>query len=134
MNLNKRGSFVEYQVYPEDYFNGCDVSVYFGDVWVDDIAAIQFRVSEEVQPIFGYNSYVWDAVARGKRLVQGSFRIHFRESNYLNKILMRQHLTKSNLDFWKREALERISPEEMDETMLLYQNDPQLIKSQLKNI
>ena len=43
---------LEYQVYPEEYFSGCDVSVYFGDAWIDEIVSINFALMEYVQPVF----------------------------------------------------------------------------------
>ena len=77
----------EYQIFPEEYFSGADVSIYFGDVFVDDITSLSFVLTEMVQPIYGYASYVFDDVARGSRLVQGAFSIAFRESGYLYTIL-----------------------------------------------
>ena len=38
-------------------------------------------------PIFGYNSYTFDDIAVGSRLVQGSFTINFTEANYLTRVL-----------------------------------------------
>lgn len=121
-----------YQVYPEDYFSGSDVSIYFGDVWVDEVVAVNFSVMEYVQPIYGFNSYTWDAISRGARIVQGSFRLNFREANYLNKILMRQSATKNTLEYWKRYPNEQLSVDEFEETLLLHQNSPEEIRSQLK--
>lgn len=77
---------INYQLFPEDYFSGCDVNVYFGDVWVDEIVSIQFAMQEQVLPIYGYNSYTYDAIARGNRIIQGSFRINFKESLYLKMV------------------------------------------------
>ena len=55
------------------YFSGANVRVYFGDVWVEEMASIQFSVQENVAPIYGFNSYMFDKVARGTRLVSGTF-------------------------------------------------------------
>lgn len=77
----------EYQRFPEEYFSGSDVNVYMGDTWVEDLTGLSFTLQEQVNPVFGYQSYTWDAVSRGSRLVQGSFRLAFRESSYLHRIL-----------------------------------------------
>lgn len=77
----------EYQYFPEEYFSGSDVTIYFGDTWVDDITGLQFGLHEPVKPVHGYASYTWDAVSRGARMVQGQFRIAFKEAGYLHVIL-----------------------------------------------
>ena len=77
----------EYQYFPEDYFSGADITIYFGDIFVDDITGLEFSLQERVQPVYGYNSYTYDSVARGQRLIQGSFTIAFREAGYIYRIL-----------------------------------------------
>ncbi|MCX7610384.1 MAG: hypothetical protein N2043_02200 [Ignavibacterium sp.] len=86
----------EYDIFPEDYFSGCDVSIYFGDTWVDDITGINFVINENVMPIYGYASYTYDQVARGSRIVQGQFRIAFKEAGYLHSILSHIGQLKQN--------------------------------------
>jgi hypothetical protein len=77
---------VEYKRFSEEYFSGQDVRIYFGDIWVDEIVALQFSMQQNVAPIFGYASYTYDVVAKGARQIQGSFRINFKESYYLHFI------------------------------------------------
>ena len=77
----------EYQYFPEDYFSGSDVTVYFGDVWADDIVSLSFTLEEKVLPIYGYASYTYDEVARGNRLVSGQFTVAFKEVGWLYTIL-----------------------------------------------
>ncbi len=78
---------MEYQLFSSDYFSGADVKLYFGDIWVDEVTTITFQLQEEVMPIYGYHSYTYDAIARGKRLVQGSFGINFTSVGYLQQVL-----------------------------------------------
>ena len=80
---------VEFQRFSEEYFTGADVRIYFGDDWVDEITSLSFQVIENVQPIYGYASYTYDAVARGIRQIQGQFSINFKESYYLHSIMNR---------------------------------------------
>src|SRR6185312_4609161 len=83
----RQDSRVEYQLFSADYFSGADVKLYFGDIWVDEVTTITFQLQEEVMPVYGYHSYTFDTVARGKRLIQGSFGINFTSASYLQQIL-----------------------------------------------
>jgi peptidoglycan hydrolase-like protein with peptidoglycan-binding domain len=76
----------EYQFFPEEYFTGSDLTIYFDDIWLDELTHLQFTLKEQVMPVFGYNSYVWDSVARGNRIIQGSFAIGFKEAGYLYRV------------------------------------------------
>lgn len=78
---------VEYQLFPEEYFSGCDITIYFGDVFISEISGIEFTLQEKVNPIYGYASRTFDAVARGSRIVTGSFKIPFREAGYIEAAL-----------------------------------------------
>ena len=78
---------VNTQRYKEDYFTGADVKLYFSDILIDEVTGIQFSMQENVQPVYGYASYVWDKVVRGNRMVQGSFSINFKENYYLLGVL-----------------------------------------------
>lgn len=82
----------DYPIYNDDYYSGTDVSIYFGDTWVDEIVSIQFEVQEKVSPIFGYADYIYSRLAKGNRTVYGKFRINFTEAGYMQGIIDR--LTK----------------------------------------
>lgn len=69
------------------YFSGIDAEIYFGEVYVDEVVEIGFQIQQNTMPLFGYNSYVFDGIAQGARMIQGSFTINFTEANYLYKIL-----------------------------------------------
>lgn len=75
--------------YEFDYFSGSQISVYIGDVLVDDIATIQYHVSQRKRPIYGYASQYFHKVASGQVLVEGTFSIPFKESDYLLLALAR---------------------------------------------
>lgn len=78
---------VEYQVFPESYFGGADVKIYFGDVFVDDVLGISFVLQEQVKPLYSYAARTYKEVSRGNRIVQGKFYIAFREAGYVHGIL-----------------------------------------------
>lgn len=69
------------------YFSGTDAEIYFGDVFIDDVVGIQFAVQQNALPLYGYNSYVFDDIAVGTRMVQGSFTINFTKSSFLFEVL-----------------------------------------------
>lgn len=77
----------ESQYFPEEFFSGADVVIYFGDVWVADLTGFNFSLTETIKPVFGYASHTWDAVKRGIRIINGQFRIAFKDSGYLFTIL-----------------------------------------------
>lgn len=79
----------QYQRFPAEYFSGADTRIYFGEEWIDEITNLSFSLVENVQPIFGYASYTYDAVARGSRQIQGQFSINFKESYYLHFVTNR---------------------------------------------
>lgn len=75
------------QIFPSHYFTGADVSIYFGDVFVDEIVDLEFALQEPVLPLKGYASHTFHRVARGARTIQGSFTINFKSNAYLYMIL-----------------------------------------------
>ena len=77
------------------YYSVIDAEVYFGNEYVEDVHDIHWGIQQNVQPLFGYNSYTYDEVARGNRLIVGSFTIVFTSPNYLFSIL--QAANKANV-------------------------------------
>ena len=73
----------------KEYFSGANARVYFGSVWMESIAGIQFSMNEQVAPIYGFHSYTFDRISRGQRIVQGSFTLNFTENGYLQTVLDR---------------------------------------------
>ena len=73
--------------YLKRYYSVIDAEIFFGNEFVEDIAYIEWNVQQSVVPIFGYNSYTYDELARGTRYIQGVFDINFTSPNYLFQIL-----------------------------------------------
>ena len=76
-------------IYDLDYFDPCQMFLYIGDVWVDEITSISYEDSENKTPIYGYASQLFDDLAAGQCLVQGNFTINFKEQGYLWAVLKR---------------------------------------------
>lgn len=75
------------ETYATSYFTGSQASIWIDDIWVDEVFGISFSASQSILPIFGYASSLFDAVARGKVLVQGVFEINFVDEGYLYSVL-----------------------------------------------
>ena len=83
----QRQPIVNAYYYAPEYFSGCDVRIYIGDVYVDEAMRISFELQEKRAPIYGYASVTYDALAQGTRIVQGWFDIAFRRVGYLTYLL-----------------------------------------------
>jgi hypothetical protein len=83
-------------IYDQDYFSGSQVSIYVGDIWVDEITSFSYSMSQNKNPIYGYASQLFDDVAVGQAIVQGNFTINYKEQGYLWAVLKRyQNLVAS---------------------------------------
>lgn len=69
------------------YYSEIDAEIYFGNEYVEDIDYIEWSINESTIPLFGYNSYTYDEIAKGSRIINGSFTINFTSPNYLFQII-----------------------------------------------
>lgn len=69
------------------YYSVIDAEIYFGNEYVEDVHDISWSIRQNVTPLFGYNSYTYDEIARGNRTIFGTFTINFTSPNYLFSIL-----------------------------------------------
>lgn len=69
------------------YYSSIDADLYFGDVFIDEITNITWQVQQNAMPIFGYNSYTFDTIATGSRIIQGQFAVNFTKANYLAEVM-----------------------------------------------
>ena len=69
--------------YTPQYYSGAQAQIYFGDILIDEIVQFQYTTATNKMPIYGYASELFDTVASGNLLVQGSFVINFVEAGYL---------------------------------------------------
>jgi hypothetical protein len=69
------------------YYSSIDAEIYFGDIFIGDVTNITWMIQQQTLPLYGYNSYTFDDMAIGSRIIQGQFAINFTERNYLiNKV------------------------------------------------
>lgn len=69
------------------YYSSVDAKIYLDNVELEEIDHIIWTVQEAHMPLYGYNSYVYDEVAVGSRLIQGQFAINYIIPDYLQSIL-----------------------------------------------
>lgn len=74
---------VNYERFPPEYFSGTNIHIFFEDIYIDEISMLSFNMQEQVLPIHGYNSHLYDTMLRGTRIVQGNFAINFKKTNYI---------------------------------------------------
>ena len=69
--------------YGYEYFSGANVIVKTNGHSCLEAAAISYNYMDSKQPIYGYCSQMFDAVAPGQKLIQGSLVINYVYDNYL---------------------------------------------------
>jgi hypothetical protein len=69
------------------YFSSIDADIYFGDTFIDEVTFIQWELDQQTMPLMGYNSYVFDDIAVGSRMIQGRVGINFTNAGYLYTVL-----------------------------------------------
>lgn len=87
--INPAPSYTDVTGFSKEYFSGARVQIYFGDTFIEEITSLEYTLTENIAPIYGFASHTFDKMARGTRLVQGSFTINFTETGYLQTILDR---------------------------------------------
>lgn len=79
--------------YYDYYFSGQDIRVFIDgtehQAGFDDfpICELKFRIEQNKKVIYGFWSYVYDAVMRGTRVVSGSFSITTLYPNYMKQVV-----------------------------------------------
>lgn len=70
-----------------DYYSGSQITVWFGNILLDDINSIQWSRQQNKRPIYGYASQQFDDVAKGTVLIQGNFVVNFRQAGYISTLM-----------------------------------------------
>jgi hypothetical protein len=97
MGYFKDGPLAESQIgLNKEFYSGSQASIFIGDIWLDDLCEYRYQTNYSAAPIYGYGSQLYDHVAEGKLIVQGSLTINFREPNYLWAILERNKYNQGN--------------------------------------
>lgn len=65
------------------YYSGANVWVEIEDQAILEVAALSVQKTDSSTPVYGYSSVLFDAVAAGQRIVQGSLIINYIRPDYL---------------------------------------------------
>lgn len=69
------------------YYSSAEAKLFFGGEELEEIVTINWTMQEPKMPLYGYNSFTFDEVAVGSRIIQGTFIINYLVPNYLAKIV-----------------------------------------------
>jgi hypothetical protein len=69
------------------YFTATQARMYIGNLFIEELAGVQFVLQGNKVPVYGYASEAFDAIGNGKYLVQGQLMIHFISEGYLYTVL-----------------------------------------------
>lgn len=86
-DLKHHNAFTVHNVKGRRYYSSIDATILLNGDIVEEIVQIQWTIQEQTMPLFGYNSFVWDEVAKGNRIIQGVFAINFTVPDYLDQLI-----------------------------------------------
>jgi hypothetical protein len=72
------------------YWSGLDVQVYADNILLEEAIQLNYYITEQVRPYYGYASFVPDRMHHGSRLIQGELSMNFKRDGYLFSLM--QHL------------------------------------------
>lgn len=76
------------------YYSSVDAEIYFGDRHIDEVLNINWSIQQQAMPIYGYNSYCFDDMAIGSRIVQGQFSLNFIKAGFLTELQKNNELPR----------------------------------------
>jgi len=71
----------------DTYFTSAQCRVYIGDLFIDELQAIQYSAPNNIIPVHGYASRFADAWADGKSLIQGQLILNYVSETYMYTVL-----------------------------------------------
>lgn len=95
--LGTRNAFTVHNKGNRRYYSSIDATILINMHPVEEIVQIQWSEEEQTMPLFGYNSYTFDEMAKGSRVIAGQFAINFTVPDYLNLLI--HGTTEDNISF-----------------------------------
>jgi hypothetical protein len=80
------------------YFTATQARMYIGNLFIEELAGVQFVLQGNKVPIYGYASEAFDALGNGKTLVQGQIMLNFISEGYLYTVLNEYKKSTSSTD------------------------------------
>ena len=85
VNKNVNGAISSAEL--KRYYSTIDAEIYFNGEWVEDITNISWFITQNTKPLYGYNSYIFDDVAQGNRIINGNFTLAFTGPNKMEEAI-----------------------------------------------
>ena len=96
VGVNKNLSGALSSAFLKRYYSNIDAEIYINGEWVEDIGTIQWSIDQQTMPLYGYNSYIFDDIAQGSRIISGSFTLAFTKPRSLEKVIKNYIATNEN--------------------------------------
>jgi hypothetical protein len=93
------------------YFSGENANVYLNGLYLSETVNIQWQLTNNTLPLYGYHSYEFNHMAPGTRIVQGSLTINYTEPLYIIKLIQSlsgdtgSDLSRSDQDMRKQKGV-----------------------------
>jgi len=81
------------------YWSGEDVAIYADNVFLQEAFQLNYMITEQVRPYYGYASYIPDRVIHGSRIITGEISLNFKQDSYVYSLI--QLLSKTDNSFLK---------------------------------
>ena len=128
VGANKNLSGVLSSAFLKRYYSNLDAEIYINGEWVEDISPIQWSIDQQTMPIYGYNSYIFDDIAQGSRIITGSFTLAFTEPRRLEEVIKTYLATNENA---KKVSYEEVITQLSIKTVELNRNGKKLISNKV---
>ncbi len=95
VNKNLNGEISSAQL--KRYYSNIDAEIYINGEWIEDVNSIQWDIQQKTIPLYGFNSYTFDDIARGTRIISGRFTINFTKPRFLEEAISKNN--PENIDY-----------------------------------
>jgi hypothetical protein len=70
---------------------------YINEYIIDDMYRVDFKRTQQHQPVWGYDSVKYDFIAKGKEITSGNIIVNFRYPGYLRNVLVKHEADSKRL-------------------------------------
>lgn len=85
IRFNNYSNNREHNIFTPEYYGGADIRVLIDDKPYDNITSIAYSVREQKKPIYSYASRIYDDIANGSRIVQGTITVPVKNETAAQK-------------------------------------------------
>jgi len=103
-----------------NYFNGSNAVVRMGETVIGEAVAVRYALIQNRTPLYGYNAPLFNAVADGQVIVQGTLAVNYVTHEYLLAAI------KSQVDPGIRELFKPPTSPNLDEEEAIAMNGEQM--------